>query len=222
MTGARTESQQPGHRRPNFLVIVADDLGFTDVGAFGGEIDTLHLDALARDGLRLTGFNTAPTCSPTGSMLLTETDHHIAGIGTMVEALTESLRGRPEYERLSERLGRDCSGTSARVRIRNVDVRQMASRHRRRSWGNTAADTIADPMSSGRSGCNASRRWIGRRRRRTRGSRGWLPLDRARGPRTCCFRAHATAHPTRATNCRLSCRSLKAMKQSDASIHPHP
>ena len=98
ITGAPTQSQKPGHRRPNLLVIIADDLGFTDVGAFGSEIDTPHLDALARDGLRLTGFHTAPTCSPTRSMLLTGADHHIAGIGTMVEALTESLRGRPGCE----------------------------------------------------------------------------------------------------------------------------
>jgi arylsulfatase len=98
MTSARTRSENQDSRRPNFLVIVADDLGFTDVGAFGGEIETPHLDALATSGLRLTGFHTAPTCSPTRSMLLTGTDHHIAGIGTMVEALTDSLRGRPGYE----------------------------------------------------------------------------------------------------------------------------
>lgn len=85
-------------KRPNFLVIVADDLGFSDLGAFGGEISTPHLDALATDGLRLTDFHTAPTCSPTRSMLLTGTDHHIAGIGTMAEALTPELEGKPGYE----------------------------------------------------------------------------------------------------------------------------
>ena len=58
-------------KRPNFLIIVADDLGFSDVGAFGGEIDTPNLDALATSGLRFTGFHTAPACSPTRSMLLT-------------------------------------------------------------------------------------------------------------------------------------------------------
>lgn len=85
-------------KRPNFLVIVADDLGFSDLGAFGGEISTPNLDALALDGLRLTDFHTAPTCSPTRSMLLTGTDHHIAGIGTMAEALTPELEGKPGYE----------------------------------------------------------------------------------------------------------------------------
>ena len=57
-------------QRPNFLVILADDLGFSDLGAFGGEIATPNLDALANNGLRLTDFHTAPTCSPTRSMLL--------------------------------------------------------------------------------------------------------------------------------------------------------
>lgn len=45
--------------RPNILLIVADDLGFSDVGCFGGEIHTPNLDRLARGGVRLTGFHTA-------------------------------------------------------------------------------------------------------------------------------------------------------------------
>lgn len=56
---------QAKERRPNLLIIVADDLGYSDLGAFGGEIRTPHLDKLALDGIRLAGFHTAPTCSPT-------------------------------------------------------------------------------------------------------------------------------------------------------------
>jgi arylsulfatase A-like enzyme len=85
-------------RRPNFLVVVADDLGFSDLGAFGGEIATPHLDALALQGLRFTDFHTAPACSPTRAMLLTGTDHHIAGLGTLDEVASKSQRGRPGYE----------------------------------------------------------------------------------------------------------------------------
>ena len=85
-------------KRPNFLVIVADDLGFSDLGAFGGEIRTPRLDALARQGLRLTDFHTAPACSPTRAMLLTGTDHHIAGLGTLDEVASRSQRGQPGYE----------------------------------------------------------------------------------------------------------------------------
>ncbi|HEY0300563.1 MAG TPA: arylsulfatase [Rhizomicrobium sp.] len=85
-------------RQPNFLVIVADDLGFSDLGAFGGEIETPHLDRLARAGLRFTDFHTAPACSPTRAMLLTGTDHHIAGLGTLDEVATREQRGKPGYE----------------------------------------------------------------------------------------------------------------------------
>ena len=83
--------------RPNFLVIVADDLGFSDIGAFGSEIETPNLDRLANAGVRFTDFHSAPACSPTRSMLLTGTDHHIAGIGTMLEVAPQ-FRGQPGYE----------------------------------------------------------------------------------------------------------------------------
>lgn len=51
-------------KRPNFLVIVADDLGFSDLGCFGGEIRTPNLDKLASNGLRFTDFHAAAACSP--------------------------------------------------------------------------------------------------------------------------------------------------------------
>ncbi|BBZ44223.1 arylsulfatase [Mycobacterium parmense] len=85
-------------KRPNFLVIVADDLGYSDIGAFGGEINTPNLDRLAYAGVRFTDFHSAPACSPTRSMLLTGTDHHVAGIGTMLEVAPPGFRGPPGYE----------------------------------------------------------------------------------------------------------------------------
>ena len=84
--------------RPNILLVVVDDMGFSDLAAFGGEIKTPHVDALARSGLRLTNFYTAATCSPTRSMLLTGTDNHLAGLGSMKEALAENQEGKPGYE----------------------------------------------------------------------------------------------------------------------------
>jgi arylsulfatase len=59
--------------RPNFLVIVADDLGFSDCGCFGSEISTPHIDALATESnaLRYTNYHVAAACSPTRSMLMT-------------------------------------------------------------------------------------------------------------------------------------------------------
>jgi len=89
---------QAKERRPNFLVIVADDLGYSDIGAFGGEIATPNLDRLALAGIRLAGFHTAPTCSPTRSMLLSGTDNHIAGLGTMAEMIRPNQKGKPGYE----------------------------------------------------------------------------------------------------------------------------
>ncbi|PGH12435.1 hypothetical protein AJ79_04271 [Helicocarpus griseus UAMH5409] len=86
-------------KRPNFLIVVADDLGFSDVGAFGGEIKTPNIDSLARDGgLRFTDFHAAAACSPTRSMLLSGTDNHIAGVGAMIETIKEFQKGKPGYE----------------------------------------------------------------------------------------------------------------------------
>ncbi|MBO9695013.1 MAG: arylsulfatase [Sphingopyxis sp.] len=89
---------QARERQPNFLVIVADDLGYSDIGAFGGEIATPNLDRLALAGVRLAGFHTAPTCSPTRSMLLSGTDNHIAGLGTMAEMIRPNQKDKPGYE----------------------------------------------------------------------------------------------------------------------------
>lgn len=84
--------------KPNILLVVADDLGYSDLGCFGGEIHTPNLDALAARGLRATDFYVAPSCSPTRSMLLGGTDNHLAGIGNMAEWTGPSQRGRPGYE----------------------------------------------------------------------------------------------------------------------------
>lgn len=71
------------NQRPNILLIVADDMGFTDIGSFGGEIKTPHLDDLAESGIRLANFHTAPVCAPTRAMLMSGMDNHEAGIGSM-------------------------------------------------------------------------------------------------------------------------------------------
>lgn len=84
--------------RPNILLIVADDLGYSDLGAFGGEIATPSLDHLAASGLQLTNMYAAPTCSPTRSMLMSGTDNHLAGLGTMAEGMQPFQRGKPGYE----------------------------------------------------------------------------------------------------------------------------
>ncbi|MHA6195781.1 arylsulfatase [Pseudomonas wadenswilerensis] len=84
--------------RPNILLIVADDLGYSDLGAFGGEIATPNLDQLAANGLQMTNMYAAPTCSPTRAMLMSGTDNHLVGLGTMAEGLQPFQRGKPGYE----------------------------------------------------------------------------------------------------------------------------
>ena len=84
--------------RPNILLVVADDLGWTDLGSFGSEIETPNLDALAERGVKFTDFHTSVSCSPTRSMLLSGTDNHIAGLGNMSELITREQQGKPGYE----------------------------------------------------------------------------------------------------------------------------
>ncbi|KAI0152673.1 alkaline-phosphatase-like protein [Xylariaceae sp. FL1272] len=100
----------PG-KRPNFIIALADDLGFSDIGPFGGEINTPNLDKLAKDSILFTDFHAAAACSPSRAMIMTGTDHHIAGLGNLIEwtnisgqndpngtMSTAVQRGMPGYE----------------------------------------------------------------------------------------------------------------------------
>jgi len=69
--------------RPNIVIILADDLGFSDLGSFGSEIPTPHLDKLAANGLRLTQFTNTSRCCPSRASLLTGLFQHQAGVGLM-------------------------------------------------------------------------------------------------------------------------------------------
>lgn len=94
--GARTKPA--ASERPNFLIIVADDLGYSDIGSFGSEIRTPNLDRLAQSGVRLTNFHTYAACSPTRAALLTGASPHNAGFGTMAGDWTPQTEGRRGYE----------------------------------------------------------------------------------------------------------------------------
>ena len=74
-------SRQPaeGRRRPNVVVVLLDDMGFSDVGCFGSEIPTPAIDGLAERGVRFSNFHVTPLCSPTRASLLTGLNHHKAG-----------------------------------------------------------------------------------------------------------------------------------------------
>jgi len=85
-------------KRPNIVIILGDDLGYADMGAFGSEIKTPNLDSLANDGVRFTNFYTHASCSPTRSMLLSGVDTHVNGLGNMDEWTAPNQRGIPGYE----------------------------------------------------------------------------------------------------------------------------
>ncbi|MBN7814627.1 arylsulfatase [Algoriphagus pacificus] len=76
------KAEETSDSRPNILLIVADDLGYADIGAFGGDIATPNLDALAASGIRFSRFHTAPVCAVTRAMLLSGNDNHVAGMGS--------------------------------------------------------------------------------------------------------------------------------------------
>ncbi|MFN8036866.1 MAG: arylsulfatase [Acidimicrobiia bacterium] len=68
---------------PNVVIVLCDDLGYSDVGCYGSEIETPNIDALADRGVRYTNFHVMPMCSPTRAALLTGMNAHLAGMGTV-------------------------------------------------------------------------------------------------------------------------------------------
>ena len=90
--GVENKAQE---ERPNLVIILADDLGYSDVGAYGSEIETPHLDRLAENGLRFRQFYNAARCCPTRASLLTGLYPHQAGMGAMVSAVDEEPEPGP-------------------------------------------------------------------------------------------------------------------------------
>lgn len=95
--GSPVASAAVTHKQPNILYIMADDLGYSDIHAFGGEINTPNLDALVQSGRILTNHHAGTVCAITRSMLISGTDHHLVGEGTM-GVPTDERRGLPGYE----------------------------------------------------------------------------------------------------------------------------
>jgi arylsulfatase len=95
--GSHPDAPVPTKKRPNILYIMADDLGYSDIHAFGGEINTPNLDALVQAGHLLTNHHTGTVCAITRAMLISGTDHHLVGEGTM-GAPNDERAGLPGYE----------------------------------------------------------------------------------------------------------------------------
>ncbi|MFN4354543.1 arylsulfatase [Parvibaculum sp.] len=83
--------------RPNIVVILADDVGFSDLGAYGSEISTPNIDALAARGALFSNFHASPVCAPSRAMLLTGMTSHLAGVGNLPETLPPQHQGAPGY-----------------------------------------------------------------------------------------------------------------------------
>ena len=94
-----SDQQQSSTERPNVLLILADDLGFSDLGVYGSEIPTPNIDALAKSGALLTNFYANATCAPSRAMLLSGMDSHAVGFGfnPIAAQRLPVLRGQPGY-----------------------------------------------------------------------------------------------------------------------------
>ena len=98
ITFSQLAESQTGGKRPNIVVILGDDMGYSDIGMFGSEIQTPNLDMLASSGVRFTNYYTHASCSPSRAMLLSGVDTHQNGLGNMDEWTAPNQVGKDGYE----------------------------------------------------------------------------------------------------------------------------
>ena len=98
ITFSQSTGSQTGGKRPNIVVILGDDMGYSDIGMFGSEIQTPNLDLLASSGVRFTNYYTHASCSPSRAMLLSGVDTHLNGLGNMDEWTAPNQVGKDGYE----------------------------------------------------------------------------------------------------------------------------
>ena len=91
-------AQAAANSRPNIVLILADDLGFSDLRSYGSEVHTPNIDMLANNGVRFSNYHTAASCAPTRAMLMSGVDSHLAGVANMPESLPSEQAGQPGYQ----------------------------------------------------------------------------------------------------------------------------
>ena len=128
-----SRADEAEQRQPNFLLVVADDMGWTDIGSFGSEIETPNLVALAQRGVMFTDFHVSVSCSPTRSMLLSGADNHTAGLGNMGEMLAPNQKGETGLRGLPQQPRRLPRGSAPRWRVSHLYGGQMAPGARART-----------------------------------------------------------------------------------------
>ena len=93
----RPDAARPDAARPNVVLILADDLGFSDIASYGSEINTPTLSELAANGIRFANYHTAASCAATRGMLLTGVDSHRNGVPNLPETIPEEQEQHPNY-----------------------------------------------------------------------------------------------------------------------------
>lgn len=93
-----TSLTKDSQARPNIVLILADDIGFSDFAPYGGEIDTPNISALADQGIMFTNYHTAASCAPTRAMLLTGVDSHKNGVPNIPEAIPPAQSKHENYK----------------------------------------------------------------------------------------------------------------------------
>ena len=83
--------------KPNIVLILVDDSGLMDFGAFGGEARTPNIDRLARNGMMFSNMHASPACAPSRAMLMTGSDSHLAGVANLPEMLPKKIQSKPGY-----------------------------------------------------------------------------------------------------------------------------
>ena len=134
---------------PNILIVLVDDMGYSDLGCYGGEIKTPHLDALATDGLRFSAFYNTGRCCPTRASLLTGLYPHQTGVGKMTfEENRPGYRGflQPNCVTIAEVL-RDRGYETGMVGKWHLSQTEMGPRHMRNLNNQILLTEFADPAS---------------------------------------------------------------------------
>jgi arylsulfatase len=104
VVSAGSADEVSGNGQPNVLLIIADDLGYADLGVYGGDIETPNIDSLANEGLHFSQFHTAPMCAPTRAMLFSGNNNHIAGMAAQGQDGIQGFALRGYENSLSDRI----------------------------------------------------------------------------------------------------------------------
>ena len=133
--------------RPNILLVLVDDMGYSDLGCYGGEIDTPQIDSLAANGLRFSGFYNTGRCCPTRASLLTGLYPHQTGVGKMTfEENRPGYRGflQPNCVTIAEVL-REAGYQTSMVGKWHLSQTRMGPRHMRNLNNQVLLKQFSDP-----------------------------------------------------------------------------